>query len=319
MPLPSYAQIHSTYSIVAIDHEASCLGGAVQTHQMSVGARIPVVEPGIGVVNSQSAMNQMFPDIAITMLRQGVSVQKVVDALIASDEGAAYRQLAVLASDGSVAAYSGERCIREFGHFVGEGYSVQANMMTRTTVVDAMRAAFESAPGDLAQRMLAALQAAEAEAGDIRGMQSACVRVMPNDAKALPWQALYDLRVDDHPHPVEELARLVRMRHAQHTDQAGHRALRDGQVSEALDAWSAARKEAPELEELGFWQAAALADRNPKADSIAIAAAILRESVLQDELAEQWIDLIRRIEENGMLEREGAADELIAAIAKSTP
>lgn len=319
MPLPLYEQLHSTYSIVAIDHEAGWIGGAVQTHQMSVGARIPVVVPGIGVVNSQSKMNQMYPDIAITMLRQGVGVQNIVDALIASDEGSAYRQLAVMASDGSVAAFSGERCIREFGHYVGEDYSVQANMMTRTTVVDAMRDAFESASGDLAQRMLAALQAAEAEAGDIRGMQSACVRVMLNDPKALDWQSPYDLRVDDHPYPVEELARLVRMRHAQHIDNRGHAALSEGRLEEALDFWSKARNQAPELEELGFWQAAALADRKPNSDSIQEAASILRDSVLRDELADQWIDLIRRIGENGMMEREGSAEELISAISNSSP
>ena len=314
MPLPLYDQLHSTYSIVAIDREAGWLGGAVQTHQMCVGARIPVIVPGVGVVNSQSAMNQKFPDIAMTMLRQQVSVQSIVDALVASDEGAAYRQLAVLASDGNIAAYSGERCIREFGHHVGEGYSIQANMMTRTTVVGAMRDAFESATGDLAQRMLAALQAAQAEAGDIRGMQSACVRVMHNDRQALDWQSPYDLRVDEHPYPVEELARLVRLQHAQHIDRRGHTALQEGQLDAALAAWSEARQQAPELEELGFWQAAALADRKPSAESVSQAATILRESVLRDELAEQWVDLIRRIEENGMLERAGAAEELIAAI-----
>ena len=314
MPLPRYDQLHSTYSIVAIDREAGWIGGAVQTHQMSVGARIPVVVPGVGVVNSQSAMNQKFPDIAMTMLRQQVPVQSIVDALVASDDGSAFRQLAVLAGDGSVAAFSGEQCIREFGHYVGDGYSVQANMMTRTTVVDAMRGAFESATGDLAQRMLAAMQAAEAEAGDIRGMQSACVRVMHNDRQALDWQSPYDLRVDDHPHPVEELARLVRMRHAQHIDQRGYSALRDGNLQDALAAWAEARAAAPELEELGFWQAAALVDRHRDAQALQHAADILRDSVLKDELAEQWVELIRRIEQNGMLERAGAADALIAAI-----
>lgn len=316
MPLPRYEQLHSTYSIVAIDHDAGWLGGAVQTHQMCVGARIPVVVPGVGVVNSQSAMNQKFPDIAIAMLRQQVPVRKIVDALIASDEGSAYRQLAVLASDGSVATFSGEKCIREFGHYTGEGYSVQANMMTRTTVVDAMREAFENATGDLAQRMLAALQAAEAEAGDIRGMQSACIRVMHNDLKALDWQSPYDLRVDEHPYPVEELARLIRLRHAQHIDRRGHTALQEDRLDDALAAWSQAREQAPELEELGFWQAAALANRKPNSESVKQAAAILHESVLRDELAEQWIELIQRIEENGMMERAGAADELIAAIKK---
>ena len=314
MPIPRYDQIHSTYSIVAIDQDTGWLGGAVQTHQMCVGVRIPYILPGLGVVNSQSAMNQKFPNIAMSMLRQQVPVQKIVDALIASDEGAAYRQLAVLASDGSVAAYSGEKCIREFGHYVGEGYSVQANMMTRTTVIDAMRETFENAKGDLAQRMLAALQAAEAEAGDIRGMQSACVRVMKNDRTSLEWQAPYDLRVDEHPYPVEELARLVRLRHAQHIDQRGHASLVEGKVEEAISSWSEARALAPELEELGFWQAAALANRNLSTDAIQQAADILKESVLKDELADQWIDLIHRIEENGMIERAGAADELIAAI-----
>ncbi len=314
MSLPRYDQLHSTYSIVAIDTESGWIGGAVQTHQMSVGARIPALAPGLGVVNSQSAMNQKFPAIALAMLRQKVPPQSIVDALVASDPEANYRQLAVLASDGTAAAFSGENCIREFGHFVGEGYSLQANMMAQPTVIEAMRAAYEGAAGDLAQRMLIALQAAEAEAGDIRGMQSACIRVVHNDLQALDWQAPYDLRVDEHPYPVEELARLVRLRHAQHIDRRGHDLLEEGKTEEALAVWAEARQQAPELEEMGFWQAMTIADRKLSEDAIAQAASILQESVLKDELAKQWVKLIRRIEENGMLKRAGAADEILATI-----
>src|SRR5262249_58312010 len=118
---------------------------------------------------------------------------------------------------------------------VGEGYSVQANMMTNPTVVPAMANAYENASGDLAARMLAALQAAEAEGGDIRGMQSAALIVVPGKKDVPDWRTDYDLRVDEHATPLNELARLVRLRHAQIMDEAGYTALEAGQRDEALD------------------------------------------------------------------------------------
>jgi uncharacterized Ntn-hydrolase superfamily protein len=305
------ADLFSTYSIVARDPDTGQLGVAVQTHQMSVGRLVPFLLPGIGAVATQSLVNISFGPMALTMLREGVGASHVIDALVASDEGANRRQVAVVDSHGHAAAWTGQGCIAEAVHHVGEGYSVQANMMTNPTVVPAMAKAYEKTGGVLAMRMLAALQAAEAEGGDIRGMQSAALVVVPGDKNMPMWSTDYDLRVDEHASPVSELARLVRLRHAQIIDAAGYTAMDAGQRDEALDQWAKARREAPELEELAFWQAMALADQHV---DIETAAAILRPALARNPQRVHWIDLIRRLQNCGLIERENAGDDLIAAL-----
>ena len=307
-----HRDLFSTYSIVARDPDTGELGVAVQTHQMCVGAIVPWLEPGVGAVATQSLVNVSFGPVGLALLKEHVPAPKVLDALIASDPDAHRRQVAVVDAEGRSAAWTGEGCISEAGHFAGEGYSVQANMMTRGTVIAAMRGAFESAAGDLAQRMMGAMYAAQAEDGDIRGMQSAALVVVPGKPIATERERfLYNLRVDEHDDPVSELARLVRLRHAQRIDGRGHEALEKGERERALELWAQAREEAPELEEIAYWQAVTLAD---KPADIETAAAILRPALAQDARREHWIDLLRRLQTCKLIEREGAAEELIRAI-----
>lgn len=303
--------LNCTYSIVARDPHSGQFGVAVQTHQMSVGHAVPWLLPGVGAVATQSLTNISFGPLGLALLREGTPAQKVVDALIASDPGANRRQLGVVDRNGKAAAWTGDRCIPEAAHHVGEGYSVQANMMTNPTVVAAMASAYEGATGDLAHRMLAALRAAQAEGGDIRGMQSAALCVVPGDLTAHSWVVDYDLRVDEHADPVEELARLVRLRYAQILDDKGFKALEEGQHDVALAHWAAARDASPEQEELPFWQAVTLADVPARVPE---AAEILRPMLAADPRRAHWIDLIRRLEACGLIEREGAARELITAV-----
>jgi uncharacterized Ntn-hydrolase superfamily protein len=305
------ATFFSTYSIVARDAETGQLGAAVQTHQMCVGWIVPWLLPGVGAVATQAHVNISFGPVALVMLREGISAPKIVDALVASDSDAHRRQVAVVDARGQVGAWTGNGCIPEADHHIGEGYSVQANMMTNPTVVPAMAAAFENATGDLAQRMLVALQAAQAEGGDIRGMQSAALKVVSGDASKPVWETDYDLRVDEHETPVQELARLVRLRNAQLLDERGFQAFEQGQRDQALADWAKARAQAPELEEIPFWQAAVLAD---KPADVQTAVGILRPMLASDPRREHWIDLLRRMQTCGMLERDGAAEELIKAL-----
>lgn len=305
------SELFSTYSIVARDPESGVFGVAVQTHQMCVGDVVPWLLPGVGAVATQSLVNISFGPMALTMLREGVAAQQVIQALVASDENAHRRQVAVVDANGVASAWSGEKCIAEFGHHVGEGYSVQANMMTHPTVVDAMARAYESASGDLAQRMMAALMAAQAEGGDIRGMQSAALKVVSGNIHDRPWETMYDLRVDEHDNPVEELARLVRLRHAQHVDNEGHKAFEHDNLKDALARWQEARSLAPELEELAFWQAVTLAD---KPGDITNAVSILQPMLANDSRRQHWLDLIARLQACELLERSGAARELLAAL-----
>jgi uncharacterized Ntn-hydrolase superfamily protein len=309
MKIPSL--LFNTYSIVARDPETGDLGVAVQTHQMCVGAVVPWLKIGVGAIATQASTNISFGPLGLSLLEEGLNPTKVVDTLVASDEAANRRQFAIVDAEGKSAAWTGEDCIAEAGHHVGEGFTVQANMMTKDTVIEAMVSAFSQAKGDLAERMMTALIAAQAEEGDIRGMQSAALRVVKGTIEGrdaiFRRRGLYDLRVDEHDQPVEELARLVRLRRAQIINMRGHQLLE----KEGMEIWAEARTLAPELEEMSFWQAVALAD---KPEDVASAAKILRPMLQGEKRSEQWIDLIRRIQDCGIIERSGAGDILIQVL-----
>jgi uncharacterized Ntn-hydrolase superfamily protein len=307
-----FTELNSTYSIVARDAQTGQCGVAVQTHQMSVGNGVPWLLPGVGAVATQSLTNVSFGPMALRMLREGVSATHVIRALVASDDHENRRQVAVVDANGQAAAHTGKGCIAEAGHHVGEGYSVQANMMTRMTVIQAMSSAYEAAKGDLAQRMMAALEAAQAEDGDIRGMQSAALVIVPGDMQVPEWKKDYGLRVDEHENPVVELGRLVRNRRAQIVDEEGHKLLEDGQYREALAKWAEARAIAPEQEELAFWQGISLAD---KPGDMETAISILKPMLVAEARRSEWIELIRRLANCGLIEREGADADLIRALS----
>lgn len=301
--------LFSTYSIVARDEETGQLGVAVQTHQMCVGAVVPWLAPGVGALATQSLVNISFGPLGLALLEAGIPAPRVIEALVASDENASVRQVAAVDAMGRVGAWTGEGCIPEAGHHTGNGYSVQANMMTSATVVPAMAHAFENAKGDLAQRMLAALEAAQAEGGDIRGMQSAALKVVEGKSGHPAWSFVYDLRVDEHEQPLHELARLVRLGHAHLIEQKGYEALKQRDREQALSLWASARAEAPELEELAFWQAITLADDEGDAQA---GAELLRPVLRDDPRREHWLDLIARLQQCGLIKRSGAGDELLA-------
>jgi uncharacterized Ntn-hydrolase superfamily protein len=244
-----------------------------------------------------------------------MSAEQVTAALLATDERRQTRQLAVVDRQGETSAWTGADCIREAGHFVGAGYSVQANMMSRPSVIDAMKGAFEHAGGDLAHRMLAALQAAQDEGGDIRGMQSAALKVVGSDEdRSLAFQVPeYDLRVDEHEDPIGELARLVRLRKAQLIDARAHLTLESGDLETARQEWAKARELAPELEELPFWQAVGILEET---DETEVAAEIFKSGLSADNQFELWIDLVHRLEECGILTKEGSAKDLEEAIGR---
>ncbi len=305
----------STYSIVARDDKTGQFGVAVQTHQMCVGVAVPWLSPGSGAIATQAMTNVHFGPLGLALLDDGMSAEKVLHALIATDDGAKSRQLAVVDRKGNAAAWTGENCIPVADHQLGKGYSVQANMMLNPGVVGAMAKAFEGSKDDFAGRMLAALKSAQDLGGDIRGMQSAALKIVPAEVSdkdgirhILP---LYDLRVDEHDEPLRELERLVRLRRAQLLSRQGFDVLETGEVERALQLWEEARGMAPEMEELAFWQAASLADEHQAFD---LAAEILKPVLASEENRADWVDLIRRIQQCGILEAEGTAQNLIQAL-----
>lgn len=322
-PMARPRHLLSTYSIVAYDGASGQLGVAVQTHQPGVGWLVPWLEPGVGAIATQASVNPGFGPQGLSLLREGVSPERVVAALAASDEGANRRQLAVVDARGAVAAFTGSGCIAEAGHRTGEGFTVQANMMLRPTVVDAMFEAFPSASGDLAHRMLAALVAAEEHGGDIRGMQSAALVVVPGTTdgtarRTRSWERVYDLRVDEHEKPLSELARLVGIRAAGIRDEEGHALLASGDVDGALAVWREVRAAAPDQEELTFWQAVAILESDAGDDVASeqrapIAARMFLEGI-DDTAVDRWLDLVDRLRDCGMLEKPATAGTLRRAV-----
>ncbi|HWQ29053.1 MAG TPA: DUF1028 domain-containing protein, partial [Dehalococcoidia bacterium] len=202
-----------TYSIVARDPATGALGVAVQSHYFSVGSIVSWAEAGVGAVATQSIANVDYGPRGLALMREGLSASQALSALLENDPGRDVRQVAMVDARGGVAAHTGTRCIPAAGHLSGDGFSVQANLMANDSVWPAMRDAFERSDGELADRLLAALEAAQNAGGDIRGQQSAALLVVSGERSHEPWRGrLFDLRVEDHPEPVAELKRLVRLR-----------------------------------------------------------------------------------------------------------
>ena len=200
-----------TYSIVALEKETGRLGVAVQSHYFGVGPIVPWVEKGVGAVATQSLVEITYGPLGLDLMRAGKTAQEALTALVAADGERETRQVGMVDIKGNVAVHTGERCIPEAGHRMGDGYTVQANLMLNDEVPDAMAEAFENAEGDLPERLMVALEAAEEAGGDIRGRQSAALVVAPGpDEPALGYGFnVVDLRIEDHKRPLLALRRVL--------------------------------------------------------------------------------------------------------------
>jgi len=199
-----------TYSLLARDPATGDLGVAVQSHFFGVGRLVPWAAPGIGVVVTQSFVEASYGPRGLALLAAGIAPPEALGRLLDADGGIDRRQVALMTADGTTAVHTGEGCIPAAGHAVGDGISVHANLVESEAVWGAMIPAFETSEGDLARRMLAALEAAERAGGDIRGRQAAAMIVVRGTATgAYADDRPVDVRVDDHPDPLGELARLL--------------------------------------------------------------------------------------------------------------
>lgn len=248
-----------TYSIVARDAATGELGVAVQSHWFSVGTAVPWAEAGVGAVATQSFVDPSYGKLGLDLMRAGRSAPDALKGLLAADEGREVRQVAMIDAEGRVAAHTGAKCIIAAGHHVGTSFSVQANLMRNDKVWPAMAKAFESAKGSLAERMLAALEAAEAAGGDIRGKQSAALIVVSGKPTGKPWlDRVYDLRVEDSPAPLPELRRLVKLQTAYNLMNDGDLAVEKKDDAGALKAYASAEALVPDNAEMIYWHAVAL-------------------------------------------------------------
>ena len=293
----------ATYSIVARDSATGEIGVAVQSHWFSVGALVPWAEAGVGAVATQSFVDPRYGPLGLDLMRLGRSAPEALRALVSSDADSAVRQVAMIDAQGRVAAFTGSRAIRAAGQRTGAQYSVQANLMEKPSVWPAMARAFESTRGDLAERLLAALEAAEREGGDIRGRQSAAIVVVSPTSTGRPWtDRRFDLRVEDHAAPVAELRRLVTLARVYQKLNEGDEWVTKNDVPRAVQAYGAATSLLPDAATNGeavFWTGISLAS----AKRVEEAVPYLRRAHAADA---RWAELVTRLPEVGLLPRDSA-------------
>ena len=310
----AFAQFHKksepfahTYSIVAMDPETGEMGVAVQSHWFSVGSVVIYGEAGVGVVATQSLVNPSYGPKGLALMKQGLSPQQALDALLANDEGEMYRQVAFLNHEGKKATHTGSLCIDAAGHKQGKNYSVQANMMLNNTVWDAMAKAFESAKGSLSEKLLAALKAAEAEKGDIRGRQSAAIKIVKPEATGNSWEdAVMDLRVEDHENPIQELERLIKVHKAYDYMNRGDLAMEVGDSKKAEDMYLNAQNLFPDNIEMRYWYAINLLNNKETEKAYPILKSIF-------EAEDNWRILTSRLKKSQLL---SISDEELEKVMK---
>jgi uncharacterized Ntn-hydrolase superfamily protein len=298
-----------TFSIVARDPATGELGVAVQSHWFSVGAIVPWAEAGVGAVATQSFVDPSYGKLGLDLMRAGKSAPDALKALLAGDEARDVRQVAMIDAQGRVMAHTGAKDIPAAGHIVGENYSVQANLMLNDKIWPAMARAFETTKGDLAERMLAALDAAQAVGGDIRGKQSAALIVVTGKPTGRAWaDRVFDLRVDDAAEPLQELRRLVTLQRAYNHMNAGDLAVEHKENEKALAEYGAASKLVPDNAEMVYWHAVALVNMGRVDESLAL----FRRVFAMDK---NWVTLTPRLMKIGLIVDDQAVIDRIVKVA----
>jgi uncharacterized Ntn-hydrolase superfamily protein len=297
-----------TYSIVARDPATGEVGVAVQSHWLSVGSVVPWAEAGVGAVATQSFVDPSYGPLGLALMKAGRSAPEALAALLAGDLGRDVRQVGMVDAKGNVATHTGRLDIPAAGGQSGHQFVVQANLMEKPTVWPAMARAFEGASGHLADRMLAALDAAEAEGGDIRGRQSAALLVVKGTSSGRPWaDRVYDLRVEDHPAPLVELRRLVSVARAYNHMNAGDECVAIKEWPCAEREYNAAQALQPDNAEMAFWAAVALASNGRLEQARPLFARAFRAD-------ERWRELARRLPAVEQLPRDPKLLEDILAV-----
>ena len=285
-----------TYSLVAYDPETEQLGVGVQSHYFGVGRMVPWAEYGVGAVATQSFAEYSYGPLGLDLMRAGKSAKQALDSLLASDSQRDLRQVAMIGADGKAAAHTGKKCIQGAGHHVGENYSAQANLMLTETVWDVMAEAYENAKGDLTERIMVSLEAAEAEGGDIRGKQSVAILVVSKEQAGNKSSApLMRLHVEDHTNPLGEMRRLLKYASAyQHQSDAAEmlesKDLDDEKVKKANEAFAkAVALLPPDINpELVFWHAVSLVEAKCLEEALPLFKQVF-------EINSNWRDLVPRL------------------------
>ena len=278
-----------TFSIVARDSATGEMAVGVQSHWFSVGTSVAWGESGTGVVATQSFIDKSYGPKGLELMKSGLTAQQALDSLLKADEAREVRQVAFIDNNGNVAAHTGASCIQYASDIKGANFSVQSNMMLGKTVCESMAAAFKASYGKtLAERVLAALDAAQAAGGDIRGMQSAALIVV-NGTKTPVWNdKVIDVRVDDNPQPLKELRRLYNLYIAYQHMNNGDLATEKIDMEKAMNEYNAAMKMFPENLEMQYWTAITLANNKKLSQALPM----LKKIFAADK---NWKELTKRL------------------------
>ncbi|HZW56471.1 MAG TPA: DUF1028 domain-containing protein [Nitrososphaerales archaeon] len=295
-----------TYSIVARDPKTGELGVAVQSHYFSVGSVVTWARAGVGAVATQSMVEVSYGPLGLELMSSGKSAGEALDALLKADAKPEVRQVAMVDSRGSVAIHTGKKCIPFAGHVAGEQFSCEANLMSNDTIWGAMEKSY-LAQGSLPlpERLVAALEAAEQAGGDIRGRQSAALLVVSPTVSPSYWSGrLVELRVEDHPEPVQELKRLLRLKRGYEWAERGEDFLSSGKFEESREAFARANQLAPEIDELRFWEGVSLLGSGRTNEAKAVLQPIFKKD-------ERWIQVTKSMKQIGMI---NAGEEVLAQL-----
>ena len=304
---PSPSRPVHTYSIVARDPKTGEMGVAVQSHWFSVGSVVTFAEAGVGAVATQSIVDPSYGPLGLALMKAGKSAPEALAALLAGDPQREVRQVGMVDARGGVATHTGKMDIPRAGGVAGKDYVAQANLMEKETVWPAMARAYEAAKGDLADRLLAALDAAQAEGGDIRGVQSAAILIVKGQSSGRPWaDRVFDLRVEDHAEPLKELRRLVGVQRAYNRMGAGDDCV-------AIKDWACAEREygaaevmQPDNAEMAFWHGVALATNG----QVGKARPLFQKAFKADA---RWRELVRRLPDVDQLPKDPKLIDAILA------
>ncbi len=296
-----------TYSIVAYDSATGQFGAAVQSHWFKV-ADVIWAEPGVGAVATQSLVDFSYGPLGLEMMKKGKSAKQALEGLLASDENNKVRQVAIIDKNGDAVTHTGLNCIAEAGHVTGHHYSVQANLMEKSTVWQAMADAFESADGDLAERMMIALEAAQNEGGDIRGKQSAAMIVVSGTPTGKSWvDRIVDIRVDDSKEPLKELRRLLNITRAYQHMNKGDEYIEVSDFDNATKEYELAVSLSGGNIEISYWYAVTLTAKGQQDKALPMFRKIFKAD-------KNWQVLIPRLVDSGILPNDSSVINQIMAL-----
>lgn len=295
----------NTFSIVARDPKTGQMGIAVQSHYFSVGTTVTWGVAGIGAAATQAFGGADLGPIIQDLLLNGYPAQKALDAGLKRLDGYEFRQVAVVDAKGNVAAYTGVKCTPEAGHVIGDNFSCQANVMANNKVWHAMKKAYEKSKGDLADRLVAALEGGQSVGGDLRGQMSTALLVFSGQKQPhLGMGRVLELRVEEHPRPIEELKKLVRHNYAHNLLRQSRILGMNGQFKEVAEAMRQALAIIPDQMEFKFYLAVGLFGAGQKAKGLKVFKEVFAEQP-------QWADLVPRLVSRRMIPNDPAVIQKI--------